>query len=66
MVKKTRRTVRHGVNTIASRRGRGKYGGFALKALYSGGKTRQVSSHRIFPRAIARTMRALWADPRRR
>lgn len=66
MPKKIRKKVRHSVGTVASRRGRGRHGGYALKAIYSGGKVRRVSSHRIFPRAIARTLRGLWADPRRR
>lgn len=66
MVKKIRRRVRRSVSTVASRHGRGKHGGYSLKAQYSGGKLRRVSGHRMFARAIARTWRSLWIDPRRR
>lgn len=70
-VKKIRKTVRHGTNTVHSRYGRRKIKGrnirgSTLKAKYSRGKVTGVWSMIPFPRAVARMLGAKWADPRRR
>jgi len=68
MVRKVRKRVRHSTSSLVSRYGRrGKGGrGSSLRASYSGGKRTGIWSMSYFPRAVARTWRAVWADPRRR
>jgi hypothetical protein len=67
MVRKVRRKVRTSTSTMVSRYGRRKRPrGSTLRANYAGGKRTGIWSFWYFPRAVARTFGAGWADPRRR